>query len=152
MANSKKLKQKLRASDRRRRRRAESSETTTALSESPVKAPTKTSVDVIGLVVDAILKHASKSPDPAIDLVVSAALRSSQKGTIPSGEQSSQLALAFTGIRDREEVSDRAFQAALKQLSQMQSEQQESKNKDSKIAVSKKTGNQFVQYLKLLAS
>ena len=147
MSKSKKLKQKLKASDRRRRRRAETSETSTARSEPSVKAPTQPSADVVGLVVDAILKHANKSPDPAIDLVVSAALRSSQKGTIPSGEQSSQLALAFIGIRDREEVSEWAFKSALKQLSQMQSEQQESQTADSK-----KPGDHFVQYLKLLAS
>ena len=132
MAKSKDLKSRLKASDRRRRRRP----------EQPAPRPSTpppASVDVTGLLVEAILIDRTV----ANDSTVVAALRGCKVGSVPQHQDARRLYARFQEISEREDVPQRGFVAAIDQLMNLASRH---------VRGSDQVDNPFVSYLALLAT
>lgn len=136
MAKRKNLKQKLKAASRRRQQRA-------ASSTQVVEAPSSScqSVDVLGLLIQAIVHHTVDGSKDNSDAMIVAALRSSSKGTQPTGESARALHSAFAEISNRDDVKQSVFRKSIESLLKSASDQQEADSDDA-----------FRKYLHVLVS
>ncbi len=134
MAKRKNLKQKLKAASRRRQQRAASSTQVVEAS-----SPSSQSVDVLGLLIQAIVDHTVDDSKDNSDAMIVAALRSSFKGRQPTGETAKELHSAMAEISEREDVKQSVFRKSIESLLDSASDQQEADSDDA-----------FRKYLQLL--
>lgn len=128
------LKRKLKAADRRRNRRPVPVIETTAPSE-------RQSIDVFELIAKAILEYVDSGASEVRDAIVLSAMRSCLNGGAITGKPSFPLSQRIEQIRQRTDVNQRSFRAALKQMLKLAQEYQDSKNTCA-----------FIRYLGILAS
>lgn len=129
------LKRKLKAADRRRRRRP---------AKPAVSAPAErpsAGADATELITSAILSYVDDSSATVQDPAVVAALRSTLHGLVASGDQSGALCERFKQIAHRDDVDQRSYRVALKQLMDSAKEHQDPKDRQA-----------FIRYLSLLSS
>ncbi len=130
------VKQRLKAADRRRQRRNIDSR---PVSEAVTRTD-KPRVDVVGLIANAILRHAESLGSEARDVIVIAALNSTLRASTPSGDDAKRLAEQFSAISSQSDVSMKAFREALQQLLSTANQHHDPRQADA-----------FLRYLSILS-
>ena len=150
MVKRKDLKQKLKAASRRRKQRvavaANSGATGNRLAQSESSGSvagspsSNASVDVMGLIIQAIVHHTNQAQDKS-DAMIVAALRSNLKGAQPTGESAKRLNSVLVEISKRDDVKVSAFRKAIDGLLNSAAEHHEAKQ-----------ANAFGKYLRMIVS
>lgn len=128
------LRAKLKASKKRRQRRARNQP-----QPKPTKPAQPTQVDVTGLIVSSLIGLCNRERRFG-DAGAVGALRACLTGNPPSGKHARSAYVACQDISAREDISDRAFHVAIKDLLEIASERQ---SRDNEMA--------FLAYLSLFA-